>query len=61
LKSSLAANRAVVSGPIGEEPADGVAHTRVLPGLIVGEKQGRRMWWRVEPTQLASDRAAPGG
>ncbi|HXQ18147.1 MAG TPA: metalloregulator ArsR/SmtB family transcription factor [Acidimicrobiales bacterium] len=38
-------------------------HTKVLSeaGLIVGEKRGRWMWWRVEPTRLAAVRAALGG
>ena len=38
-------------------------HTRVLAeaGLLVGEKRGRWMWWRVEPTRLAAVRAALGG
>jgi len=38
-------------------------HTRVLAeaGLIVGEKRGRWMWWRVEPDRLAAIRAALGG
>lgn len=38
-------------------------HTKVLAeaGLLVGEKRGRWMWWRVEPSRLASVRAALGG
>ncbi|MDQ2726289.1 MAG: metalloregulator ArsR/SmtB family transcription factor [Actinomycetota bacterium] len=38
-------------------------HTRVLSeaGLLVGEKRGRWMWWRVDPTRLAVVRAALGG
>jgi ArsR family transcriptional regulator, arsenate/arsenite/antimonite-responsive transcriptional repressor len=38
-------------------------HTRVLwdAGLIVGEKRGRWMWWRVDPRRLAAVRAALGG
>lgn len=38
-------------------------HTRVLSGagLIVGEKRGRWMWWRVDPRRLAAVRAALGG
>ena len=37
-------------------------HTKVLAeaGLIVGEKRGRWMWWRVEPNRLAEIRAALG-
>jgi len=35
-------------------------HTKALAdaGLIVGEKQGRWMWWRVEPKRVADLRAA---
>jgi hypothetical protein len=29
--------------------------------LIIGEKRGRWMWWRVDPERLASIRAALGG
>lgn len=38
-------------------------HTRVLSeaGLLVGEKRGRWMWWRVEPDRLAAVRKALGG
>jgi ArsR family transcriptional regulator len=38
-------------------------HTKVLAeaGLIVGEKRGRWMWWRIEPTRLAAVREALGG
>jgi ArsR family transcriptional regulator len=38
-------------------------HTRLLAeaGLIVGEKRGRWMWWRVEPDRLTEIRAALGG
>ncbi len=38
-------------------------HTRVLAeaGLLVGEKRGRWMWWRVDPARLAAVRAALGG
>jgi hypothetical protein len=30
-------------------------------GLLVGEKREWWVWWRVEPTRLASVRAALGG
>jgi hypothetical protein len=30
-------------------------------GLIVGEKRGRWMWWRVKPGRLAAVRKALGG
>ena len=38
-------------------------HTKVLAeaGLLVGEKRGRWMWWRVEPGRLAAVRKALGG
>ena len=38
-------------------------HTKVLAeaGLLVGEKRGRWMWWRVEPDRLAAVRKALGG
>ena len=38
-------------------------HTKVLAeaGLLVGEKRGRWMWWRVEPDRLAGVRKALGG
>lgn len=38
-------------------------HTKLLAeaGLIVGEKRGRWVWWRIEPTRLADVRRALGG
>jgi ArsR family transcriptional regulator len=35
-------------------------HTKVLAdaGLIVGEKRGRWVWWRVVPERVAAVRAA---
>lgn len=38
-------------------------HTKVLAeaGLIIGERRGRWMWWRVEPDRLAVIRKALGG
>lgn len=38
-------------------------HTRVLTeaGLLVGEKRGRWMWWRVDTDRLAAVREALGG
>lgn len=37
-------------------------HTKVLSeaGLLVGEKRGRWVWWRVEPSGLAAVRKALG-
>ncbi len=38
-------------------------HTKVLSeaGLIVGEKRGRWMWWRAEPSALVAVRKVLGG
>ena len=38
-------------------------HTKVLSeaGLLVGDKRGRWMWWRVQPDRLAAVRRALGG
>jgi ArsR family transcriptional regulator len=38
-------------------------HTKILAsaGLLVGEKRGRWVWWRIEPAQLAAVRTALGG
>jgi len=38
-------------------------HTKLLAeaGLIVGEKRGRWVWWRIEPNRLADVRRALGG
>jgi ArsR family transcriptional regulator len=38
-------------------------HTKLLAeaGLIVGEKRGRWVWWRMEPSRLADVRRALGG
>jgi ArsR family transcriptional regulator len=38
-------------------------HTRVLAeaGLLVGERRGRWVWWRVDEAQLAAVRRALGG
>jgi ArsR family transcriptional regulator len=49
--------------PLGKSQPTVSHHTRVLAdaGLIVGEKRGRWMWWRVEPSRLAAVRAALGG
>jgi ArsR family transcriptional regulator, arsenate/arsenite/antimonite-responsive transcriptional repressor len=49
--------------PLGKSQPTVSHHTKVLAeaGLLVGEKRGRWMWWRVEPTRLASVRTALGG
>ncbi len=37
-------------------------HTKVLAeaGLLIGEKRGRWVWWRIEPARLAEVRQALG-
>lgn len=44
-------------------PSPSCPHTKVLAeaGLLVGEKRGRWIWWRVEPERLAAVRKALGG
>ncbi len=67
LLSIVAAQTEVCScdleGPLAKSQPTISHHTRVLAeaGLIVGEKRGRWMWWRVEPDRLAQVRAALGG
>jgi ArsR family transcriptional regulator, arsenate/arsenite/antimonite-responsive transcriptional repressor len=52
-----------LEAPLGKSQPTVSHHTKVLAdaGLLVGDKRGRWMWWRVEPTRLASVRAALGG
>jgi ArsR family transcriptional regulator len=52
-----------LEAPLGKSQPTISHHTKVLAdaGLLVGEKRGRWMWWRVEPTRLASVRTALGG
>lgn len=49
--------------PLGKSQPTVSHHTRVLSeaGLLVGEKRGRWMWWRVETDRLAAVREALGG
>jgi ArsR family transcriptional regulator len=49
--------------PLGKSQPTVSHHTTILAnaGLLVGEKRGRWMWWRVDPTRLASIRSALGG
>ena len=49
--------------PLGKSQPTISHHTKVLAeaGLMVGEKRGRWMWWRVEPDRLAAVRKALGG
>jgi ArsR family transcriptional regulator, arsenate/arsenite/antimonite-responsive transcriptional repressor len=49
--------------PLGKSQPTVSHHTKVLSdaGLLVGEKRGRWMWWRIEPDRLALVRKALGG
>lgn len=49
--------------PLGKSQPTVSHHTRVLSeaGLIVGERRGRWMWWRVVPERLALLRRLLGG
>lgn len=49
--------------PLGKSQPTVSHHTRVLSeaGLLVGEKRGRWMWWRVDTDRLAAVRDALGG
>ncbi len=49
--------------PLGKSQPTVSHHTKVLAdaGLLVGEKRGRWMWWRVEPSRLEFVRQALGG
>lgn len=46
--------------PLGKSQPTISHHTKALAdaGLIVGEKRGRWMWWRIEPERIESLRAA---
>jgi ArsR family transcriptional regulator len=67
LLSLVAAQSEVCScdleAPLGKSQPTVSHHTRVLSeaGLLVGNKRGRWMWWRVEPERLAAVRKALGG
>jgi ArsR family transcriptional regulator len=52
-----------LEGPLGKSQPTVSHHTKVLAeaGLLVGEKRGRWMWWRVEPDRLTAVRKALGG
>jgi ArsR family transcriptional regulator, arsenate/arsenite/antimonite-responsive transcriptional repressor len=45
--------------PLGKSQPTISHHTRILAeaGLIVGEKRGRWMWWRIAPAEIAQLRA----
>jgi ArsR family transcriptional regulator len=48
--------------PLGKSQPTVSHHTKALvdAGLIVGEKRGRWVWWRVVPERLAAVRSALG-
>ncbi|HXY28481.1 MAG TPA: metalloregulator ArsR/SmtB family transcription factor [Acidimicrobiales bacterium] len=52
-----------LEGPLAKSQPTISHHTKVLAeaGLIVGEKRGRWMWWRADPSALATLRQALGG
>jgi ArsR family transcriptional regulator len=52
-----------LEGPLGKSQPTVSHHTKVLAeaGLLVGEKRGRWVWWRVEPDRLTAVRKALGG
>lgn len=51
-----------LEAPLGRSQPTVSHHTKVLSeaGLLVGEKRGRWVWWRVEPSRLAAVRKALG-
>jgi ArsR family transcriptional regulator len=51
-----------LEGPLGKSQPTVSHHTKVLSaaGLLVGEKRGRWVWWRIEPGRLAAVRRALG-
>jgi ArsR family transcriptional regulator len=67
LLSLVASQREVCScnleGPLGKSQPTVSHHTKVLAeaGLLVGEKRGRWVWWRVDEARLAAVRKALGG
>jgi len=67
LLSIVASEREICScnreGPLGKSQPTVSHHTRVLAdaGLLVGEKRGRWVWWRVDEARLAEVRKALGG
>jgi ArsR family transcriptional regulator, arsenate/arsenite/antimonite-responsive transcriptional repressor len=51
-----------LEAPLGKSQPTISHHTKVLSeaGLILGEKRGRWMWWRVDRSRLATVRQALG-
>ena len=49
--------------PLGKAQPTVSHHTKVLAdaGLIIGERRGRWVWWRLVPERLAEVRVALGG
>jgi ArsR family transcriptional regulator len=52
-----------LEGPLGKSQPTISHHTKVLAdaGLVVGERRGRWMWWRVEPETIERLRGSLGG
>ena len=52
-----------LEGPLERSQPTISHHTKVLAeaGLLVGDKRGRWVWWRVDRSRLATVRAALGG
>lgn len=52
-----------LEGPLGKSQPTVSHHTRVLSdaGLIIGERRGKWMWWKVVPERLAYLRQLLGG
>lgn len=52
-----------LEGPLAKSQSTVSHHTKVLAeaGLIIGDKRGRWMWWRLDPDRLAAIRTALGG
>jgi ArsR family transcriptional regulator len=64
---SLVASQAEIcscelEGPLARSQPTVSHHTKVLAdaGLLIGERRGRWMWWRVDPSRLAAVREALG-
>ena len=51
-----------LEAPLGKSQPTVSHHTKVLAnaGLLIGEKRGRWVWWRVEPSRLEAVRRALG-
>jgi ArsR family transcriptional regulator, arsenate/arsenite/antimonite-responsive transcriptional repressor len=52
-----------LEGPLGKSQPTVSHHTKLLAdaGLLVGEKRGKWMWWRVDADRLIAVRRALGG